>query len=406
MSSTERFDVIVIGAGLVGLSSAFELAKLYPGLKIGVLEKDAQISAHQSGRNSGVIHSGIYYKPGSLKAKNCIRGRELLINFAREHRLQYNICGKIIVATEEGQLQQLKNIYSYGIQNGLLEIELVDASGIPKIEPYCRGLAAIWVPYAGVIDYIGVAQKLSILFQECNPSNRLYLKETVHKISYSRQVYTLISTQRKIECKHIITCAGLQSDRVAKLLGLKPSVQIVPFRGDYYHLKQSAASKVKGLIYPTPDPHFPFLGVHFTRLVNGEVECGPSAVFSFKREGYRKTDFDLYDTIEALSYPGTLRLLFKNWKIGWLEMKRAFSKTLFLKSLQQLIPSLTINDIERPRSGIRAVALKADGSIYDDFYFEQAEGGIFVLNAPSPAATACLAIGEHIAALCAQSFKL
>jgi L-2-hydroxyglutarate oxidase len=320
--------------------------------------------------------------------------------------LQHNICGKIIVATKEGQLQQLKNIYSCGLENGLSAIELIDASAITKIEPYCRGLAAIWSPYTGVIDYISVAQKLSALFQECNPGNRLYLKETVHKISYSRQVYTLITTRRKFECQHIITCAGLQSDRVAKLLGLKPSVRIVPFRGDYYHLKQSAAFKVKGLIYPVPDPRFPFLGVHFTRLVNGEVECGPSAVFSFKREGYQKTDFDLYDTIEALSYPGTYRLFIKNWKMGWREIRRAFSKVLFLKSLQQLIPSLTINDIERPRSGIRAVALQADGSIYDDFYFEQAEGAIFVLNAPSPAATACLAIADHITALCVPFFKL
>jgi L-2-hydroxyglutarate oxidase len=406
MASTEIFDVIVIGGGLVGLSSAFQLASRYPRLKIGIIEKEAQISTHQSGRNSGVIHSGIYYKPGSLKAKNCIRGRALLIAFAREHNIQHNVCGKIIVATEEGQIQQLKNIHAIGIENGLSEIELISASAIKDIEPYCSGLAAIWVPYAGVIDYIGVAQKLSDIFLERNPGNTLYLKETVHKISYSRQVYTLTSTQRKFECQHIITCAGLQSDRVAKLLGLKPSIQIVPFRGDYYHLSGSASSKVNHLIYPVPDPNFPFLGVHFTKLVNGEVECGPSAVFAFKREGYQKTDFDLYDTIEALSYPGTFRLFIKNWKMGWHEMKRAFSKVLFLKSLQKLIPSLTINDIERPRSGIRAVALRKDGSIYDDFYFEQAEGAIFVLNAPSPAATACLAIGEHITTLCAQFFKL
>ncbi|MCS6906203.1 MAG: L-2-hydroxyglutarate oxidase [Bacteroidia bacterium] len=405
MSLVEKLDIIILGGGLIGLSAAYYFSQNFPKLKIGILEKEKSICTHQSKNNSGVIHSGVYYKPGTLKAQNCIEGKDLLIAFAQENRIPYKVCGKIIVATQEEELEILETIYQRGIANGLDKIEKIDLQTIKKIEPYCQGVAAIWVPYTGVIDYPAVAQKLAEHIQK-NSNNKIYLNQIPYKIDYQNNIYLLHTRTKKFECSYLVSCTGLQSDRVARLCGIKPKVRIVPFRGDYYHLSNGAAQKVNHLIYPVPNPNFPFLGIHFTRTISGIVECGPSAVLSFDREGYHKTAFNLYDTLDIFTYTGALKLFLKYWQIGWLEFKRAFSKKLFLQSAQKLIPSLQIKDLEKPRCGIRAVAVAFNGEIVDDFYFEYGPNAVLVLNAPSPAATACLSIGKYILHQCIKLFKL
>jgi L-2-hydroxyglutarate oxidase len=400
------FDIVVIGGGIVGLASAYKIMLSHPDIRIAVLEKEGQLAAHQTGHNSGVIHSGLYYEPGSNKAKTCAKGRKELIAFAGEHSIPCEICGKIIVATHEKELANLEKVFHNGLENEIEGVEKIGPDEIKEIEPFCQGIAGIRVPCTGIIDFTKVAEKLGELIETKGEGNKVL---TSHKVSgfEKHDFFTrVVTNQGTLDVRYIINCAGLQCDRIAKMNGVEPELKIVPFRGDYYELREEAKEKVKGLIYPVPDPAFPFLGVHFTRMIDGSVECGPNAVFSFKREGYDKTDFSLTDCWDSLSYWGTWKLFLKHWKYGFGEYARAFSKKLFLRQLQRLIPSLAADDIKPGKAGVRAQALGANGELIDDFRVERQGNSIHVLNAPSPAATAALAIGDYINQIATEYFKL
>lgn len=390
------FDIAIIGGGIVGAATMYKLQLKYPNKKIVLFEKEKIVSDHQTGHNSGVIHSGLYYKPGSLKAKNCIEGRHELVAFAKEHGIDYDVCGKVVVATEESELAYLEKLYQTGLQNEIEGIEKIDAKRIAEIEPHCVGIAGLWVPCTGIIDFRGATAKMIELALKTQPDSQLKLNHEVTGIKKNQGSSTITTNKGDFEAKHLIFCAGLQADRMAKKDGVKLKEKVVGFRGDYYELTEQAKHKIKNLIYPVPNPDFPFLGVHFTRMTNGEIECGPNAVFTFKREGYGKTDFSWRDTIDALSYKGTWKLFFGNMKFGIDEYRRAFSKKLFLKTLQRMVPSLTMEDIKPGRAGVRALLLREDGDTRDDFRIEYHGNSIHVLNAPSPAATASLAIGGYI----------
>ena len=400
---TERFDFAIIGGGIVGLSCAYKLQVEYPHLKIAVFEKEEQLASHQTGRNSGVIHSGLYYRPGSFRAKNCVNGRKQLVEFAKKHDIKHDVCGKVVVAVSTDEVERLDTILKTGRANGLKGIEKIDAKKLKEIEPSVEGIAALWVPESGIIDFVGVTNKLAELITVINPESQIISSCEVKSFSDGG----IINTSRGVFMSDKkIMCGGLFSDRLAQKDKVHSDLRIVGFRGDYYDLSQQGKSKVNNLIYPVPNPEFPFLGVHFTRMVDGSIECGPNAVFTFKREGYGKTDFNLKDTLEALFYKGTWKLFFNHWRFGLNEYKRAFSKRLFLKELNRLIPSLTMDDIVVGRSGVRAMALGKDGEVFDDFKIECQDDSIHVLNAPSPAATACLAIGDEVLAGAKKNFSL
>lgn len=406
-----QYDIAVVGAGAVGLSAAYKLSQQFPDAKIVVLEKEQGVSQHQTGRNSGVIHSGIYYKPGSYKARLCVAGRDEIVAFAQAHNIAHDVCGKIIVAVTEDELPGLDKIFSHGTQNGLEKIKKIGEAEIRVIEPHCAGIAAIHVPYTGIIDYVGVCEKLAALITQ-RPHNRVLTGHAVLGLRNEGGQYAIATNRGTFAARYLISCGGLHSDRLARMEGLRPSARIVGFRGDYYELTPAAHHKVRHLIYPVPNPNFPFLGVHFTRMVpssihpQGGVECGPNAVFTFKREGYDKTDFNLRDSLDALGFSGTWRLFAKHWRHGLDEYRRAFSKPRFLNTLQRLIPSLTMDDITPGRAGVRAMALQPDGAMVDDFSFAETARSIHVLNAPSPAATACLAIGSEIRDRAIKQFGL
>lgn len=361
-----------------------------------------ELAHHQSGRNSGVIHSGIYYPPSSAKAEFCIRGRRQLVEFARLHNIPHEICGKIIVATKESELEALNQIYENGIVNGVEGIEMIDQKRILELEPHCAGIAGIHVPCAGIIDFKALTNKLAELAIVAG-KNRILTDNELVDIKKKNHFF-LKTNRNKIEAKSVVFCGGLFADRLAAQSGYQVKEKIVAFRGDYYELKTAARQKVKNLIYPVPDPAFPFLGVHLTRMTNGKVECGPNAVFSFKREGYNKTAFNWKDTLNALTYKGTWRLFLKNAAFGIREYRRAFSKKLFLTTLQDLVPSLKMEDLEMGRSGVRAILLGTNGDTREDFRIEGKGNELHVLNAPSPAATASLAIGEYIASKAHEQF--
>jgi L-2-hydroxyglutarate oxidase len=371
-----------------------------------VLEKEPTLAGHQTGHNSGVIHSGLYYKPGSAKARTCTDGRKQLVAFARQYSIPHEICGKIIVATSEKEMPNFERIFNNGIQNRIEGVAKISPAQIKQIEPYCAGIAGIKVPCTGIIDFVAVVNKLAELIKKQNADNRIFLSRNVTGFRKDNACTRILTNQKAVSSRFVINCAGLQSDRIARLDGVNIKMRIVPFRGDYYDLKSDAQGKIKNLIYPVPDPTFPFLGVHFTRMVAGGVECGPNAVFSFKREGYGKFDFNLRDAWESLVYPGTLKLFIKNWRYGLGEYIRAFSKKLFVKQLQRLVPSIQGADLTPGNSGVRAQAVGADGKPIDDFVIESHGNAIHVLNAPSPAATASLAIADHITSLATQHFKL
>lgn len=393
---SNKFDVIIVGGGIVGLATAYKLQLKFPNKSIAVLEKESDVGMHQTGRNSGVIHSGIYYKPGSYKALNSKKGGKQLVDFAVENTIKIDVCGKIIVATKKEELPILENIFNRGIENGTEGIQYLSAEEINKKEPFIVGLKAIWVPTAGIIDYVGVCKAFVKQMNTINSESRLISSCEVKNITSLKDKTILETSSVSFEATKVIFCAGLQSDRIAEKDNAKLDIHIVGFRGDYYELKPEAAHKIKNLVYPVPDPKFPFLGVHFTRMVDGSIECGPNAVFTFKREGYNRTSFSFKDTLEALLFKGTWKLFGKHWRKGIDEYKRAFSKRLFVKELQKMMPSITVDEVQTARSGVRAQAIDYDGNMVDDFKIIHHNNNVHVLNAPSPAATACLSIADEI----------
>lgn len=396
MSTENVFDFVVIGGGIVGTATAYKLSLKFPKKSIALIEKEQTLGSHQTGRNSGVIHSGIYYKPGSLKAENCRVGREQLVKFSENHGIPYRICGKIIVATNQHEVKILGQIFDNGIKNKTPGIKYIDAAEIQEKEPFVRGVKGVWVPSAGIIDYVAVVKKFMELVLHYNDGNRLFLGEKVIDLERTTKKVRILTDKQIITGNKVIVCGGLFSDRLAKMDGVKLDMQIVGFRGDYYELREHATHKVNNLIYPVPDPKYPFLGVHYTPMTGGEVECGPNAVFTFKREGYAKTSFNFKDSLQALSYKGTLRLFAKNWVKGIEEYRRAFSKKLFVKELQRMMPSISEEDVIATRSGVRAQAVGIQGQMIDDFKIIKNNGVTHVINAPSPAATACMAIADEI----------
>lgn len=398
-----KYDVAIIGGGIVGLATAWKILEKQPGMKLVVLEKEARVATHQSDRNSGVIHSGIYYKPGSAKAINCVKGASMLVDFCRVHQIPFELCGKVIIAVQEKELPVLDGIYQRGLQNGLNGIQIIDAAEVKSIEPHCAGIKGIWVPQAGIIDYRVVADQLKKLIIE--RGGEVITEFKVDKIISDTLGLTIKSGLHEIKTKLAVGCAGLYADHLARIAGLNPSYQIVPFRGEFYQLIPSAEKLVKGLIYPVPDINFPFLGVHLTKRIHGGIEAGPNAVLAFRREGYKHMDIHGGELLEALRYKGFQQLALKHWRKGMDEMVRSFSARAFLKSLQKLVPELKLADIKRSRNGVRAQAVDHEGNMIDDYLIMEQERMIHICNAPSPAATSCLSIGEFIAELASQKIR-
>jgi L-2-hydroxyglutarate oxidase len=389
----EQSDVVVIGGGIVGLATAYQLTQRRPGCRVVVLEKESGPARHQTGRNSGVLHSGIYYKPGSLRALNCRAGKKRMEEFCAAQGIAYEICGKVIVAVTEDELPRLENIYARGQANGV-QCEIIDAARLKELEPHVAGIRAIYVPEAGIVDYKGVSRRLVELIVASG--GRFVPDARVTAMRQEPDGVVVVSTQGEFRGSWAIACGGQHSDRLTKMSGQPSQVKIVPFRGEYFELKPAVKHLCRNLIYPVPDPSFPFLGVHFTRMTSGKVECGPNAVLAFSREGYKKTDVNLRDLAETLTYPGFLRLAAKHWRTGLGEMWRSFSKQAFVKALQRLVPEITADQLEPAPAGVRAQALSPDGTIVDDFSIQEFGRVVNVGNAPSPAATSALQIGLSI----------
>jgi (S)-2-hydroxyglutarate dehydrogenase len=401
---TEKTDLAIIGGGIVGLATALALTEANPRLRLVMLEKEAKIASHQTGHNSGVIHSGIYYKPGSLKARTCVDGARRMKQFCDTHGIKWEGCGKVIVATEERELPRLQNIYERGQANGLSGLKLLTAEEVREFEPNCRAVRAIHVPETGIVDYVEVAGKMADLLQQRGA--RILTGARVEAIRRQGGGLVLETVRGAVEARHLVNCGGLHSDRAAALMGVTPEVRIIPFRGEYYMLRPERRSLVRGLIYPVPDPEFPFLGVHFTRTIHGDVEAGPNAVLAFAREGYTLGTLNAAELAGTLGYSGFWHMARKYWRVGAYEMYRSASKAAFVRSLQKLVPDITSADLERGGAGVRAQAVAPDGSLVDDFKISVTPGAVHVVNAPSPAATASLAIGRHVAAVAAESFGL
>lgn len=403
---TTSYDIIIVGGGIVGAATFYKMQRRFPHLEILLIEKENRLADHQTGNNSGVIHSGIYYKPGSLKAVNCVNGRRELVEFAKQYNIPHDICGKLIVAADASELGFLEKIYQSGVSNGIEGMQRVSPDQIREIEPHVKGIDGVHVGCTGIIDFRRATEVMCELGVATQNKSKVNLGEEVLGFERDGEWTNVKTNKSAYRGKYLIVCGGLQADRLAKKDGVALKEKVVGFRGDYYELAEHAKHKVKHLIYPVPNPEFPFLGVHFTRMTDGSIECGPNAVFTFKREGYGKTDFSLRDTIDALSYIGTWRLFMGNMKYGLDEYRRAFSKKLFLKTLQRLIPDLTMDDIVPGRAGVRALLLREDGDTRDDFRIEYTDHSIHVLNAPSPAATASLAIGDNVVEMAVKHFGL
>ena len=390
-------DVVVVGAGIVGLSTALKIKEQRPDLRVLVIEKENSISSHQTGNNSGVIHSGIYYKPGSLKAENCIRGYHMLLDFCREEDIPVDLCGKVIVATRPDQLGQLEKLYQRGIDNGLAGLKYIGPDEIKQREPHCAGIKGVFVPQTGIVNYRLVSEKIAEKFIRLGGEVHTGRKAVEINVQQGRvEVVTPVET---FVCRLMVNCAGLYCDKVAAMAGQNLDVKIIPFRGEYYSIKPERAYLVKNLIYPVPDPNFPFLGVHFTRRISGEIEAGPNAVFAFRREGYKRSSFKFSEFWESISWKGFRRVAAKYWKTGMGEYYRSFSKAAFTKALQELVPEVKEADLEPAGAGVRAQACDREGGLIDDFYITEGEGCIHVLNAPSPAATSSLSIGLTLSEL-------
>ncbi len=400
----QSYDFVIIGGGIVGLSTALRLTSLFPRLRLAVLEKEAAVARHQSGHNSGVIHSGIYYPPGSLKARLCVEGAAAMVEFCRTHGIPYQLCGKVIVAASEDEIPRLQALFERGQANGIASLKLVTASELREIEPHCGGLRGIHVPGTGITDYAAVSRKYAELV--ANHGGTIQTGTRVTGVIPQAKEIVVETTRGPVFAKYLVNCAGLQSDRVGKIAGQIPEAMIVPFRGEYYDLIPEKDSLVRGLIYPVPDPRFPFLGVHFTRRIHGGVDAGPNAVLAFKREGYHAADFDLDDVTEMLGYSGFWSMAKKYWRHGAEEFYRSFSKRAFVRSLQKLVPEIRDDDLVPGGAGVRAQALRPDGSMVDDFQFHASGKMLHVYNVPSPAATASLPIGKAIAQMAQESFGL
>lgn len=397
-----KYDVVVIGGGIVGLATALQLQNSNPTIKLLLLEKENALALHQTGNNSGVIHSGIYYKPGSLKATNCIRGYHQLIEFCQLNAIPYELCGKIIVATNPEEIPLLNNLFERGKENGLTGLKKINKEELKDYEPHVNGIEGVVVPQTGIVDFKLVAQKYGELIQ--TKGGEIRLGEKVIEIQESEGVSVVVSQKESYTTRLVINCCGLYSDKVARLTSPDLNLKIIPFRGEYYKLKKEKEYLVKNLIYPVPDPNFPFLGVHFTRMVGGGIEAGPNAVLAFSREGYKKSQINLGELAESLAWPGFQKVAFKYWKTGIGEMYRSFSKAAFVKALQKLIPEIQKEDLEDGGAGVRAQACDRNGGLVDDFMIVEKKHVINVCNAPSPAATSSLAIGETIAQLAAKRF--
>lgn len=398
-----QYDCLIIGGGIVGLSTAYKLLESNPNLKLLLLEKEDKLSAHQTGNNSGVIHSGLYYKPGSLKASNCINGYKMLIDFANKHDVKYELCGKVVVAVNNDQKPLLENLYQRGLQNGLSKIKRISLEELREIEPHCTGVDALHVPYTGIINYKEVSLKIAELLQKAGAEIQTSTKVT--GIVQEGKGAIVQTNRGEYKARLIINCAGLYSDKIAAMTHPDIQVRIIPFRGEYYMLKPESRSLVKHLIYPVPDPNFPFLGVHFTRMIDGGVEAGPNAVFAFRREAYTKFALHPVELWESLSWPGFRKVATKYWKTGIGEFYRSFSKSAFTNALQQLIPEVKQSDLIPAGAGVRAQACDRNGGLIDDFAFLEKEFIIHVLNAPSPAATSGLSIGTTIAGMAMQRLQ-
>ncbi len=389
-----QFDTLIIGGGIIGLATAYKLLEKEPNLKVGVIEKEDHIANHQTGHNSGVIHSGVYYKPGSLKAENCTKGYRMLVDFCEAESLPYELCGKVIVATEEWELPILEKIFNRGKENGLQNLQYLGPDEIREKEPHARGIQGIWVPQTGIVDYKKVAERLAAKITEKNGT--LLTGESVQDVKNAFNQVTVTTPENQYSAKLLINCAGLYADKIARMTHPDIGYRIIPFRGEYYNLAPEAQHLVKNLIYPVPDPNFPFLGVHFTREIDGNIEAGPNAVFAFSREGYAKSHFNLKETLESLSWPGFRKVIRNYWTTGIGEMYRSFSKSAFTKALQKLIPEIKQDQLQQGGAGVRAQACDRNGGLVDDFVIFEDEGLVHVLNAPSPAATSCLSIGDTV----------
>ncbi len=394
---SDKYDIAIIGGGIVGLATAYRILSLKPSLQLVVLEKENKVAAHQTGHNSGVIHSGLYYKPGSLKALNCIQGYKMLLEFCDENKIPYDLCGKIVVATSETEVIQLDKLYERGVENGLIGIVKLNESAIKDKEPNCNGIKGLFVPQTGIINYAKVCEVLAEKIK--NAGGEILLNYKVSGIDLNENKCNIKSGSKKVTAKLVINCAGLYSDKVAQFNDSNLDTRIIPFRGEYYMIKPEKQHLVKNLIYPVPDPNFPFLGVHFTRMIDGGVEAGPNAVFAFKREGYKKTDLNLKELWGSLSWPGFRKVAMKYWKTGLGEYYRSFSKSAFTKALQKLVPNIQKDDLIPAGSGVRAQACDRTGGLLDDFKIGEKPGNINILNAPSPAATSSLSIGQTVAEL-------
>tara|TARA_B100000809_G_scaffold219366_1_gene226522 strand:+ start:154 stop:1380 length:1227 start_codon:yes stop_codon:yes gene_type:complete len=405
MSTIDRqYDVVVVGGGIIGLATSMKLTQDFPNLKVAVLEKEKEVAQHQTGHNSGVIHAGIYYAPGSQKANFCSTGGKLLRNFCDEYGIAYDMCGKLIVATDDSEIPQLEELFKRGTENGAEGLRMVDGEEIKDIEPYSAGVKAILSPNTGIIDYFEVSQAYATRMRE-NGGDLLTNVEVISMEIKDNLVY-INTTSGTVVAKYVLNCAGLHADTVARMMGVDVGVKIVPFRGEYFSIIPEKEHMVKGLIYPVPNPSMPFLGVHFTRRINGSVEAGPNAVLAFAREGYKKTDVNLKDTLGTLSYSGFWKMSAKYWKVGMHEQYRSLVKGVFVKSLQKLMPEITGDDLGAPGAGVRAQVIDSNGGLLQDFAIEASPNAIHVLSAPSPGATSSLTISEYIVDLAQESFDL
>jgi L-2-hydroxyglutarate oxidase len=389
-----KYDAVIVGGGIVGLATTFRLLEAKPQLKILLLEKESRLAAHQTGNNSGVLHSGLYYKPGSEKAKLSVSGLKEMVAFCREHGITHEICGKIVVATREDELPRLENLWERGNANGMIGLRKMNPAQIKEIEPHAAGIAAIHVPQEGIVDYPGVCEKLGELIRKSG--GEIKLNARVLKIASDGGEKIVETNAGDFRARFVIACGGLHADRLVKMSGQNPSAKIVPFRGEYFRIKKERQFLVRNLIYPVPDPKFPFLGVHFTRLARGGIEAGPNAVLAFAREGYKWSNINLRDLAESLFFPGLWKFMAKYPSMCGYEIRRSLSKAEFTRSLQRLVPEIRTEDLETGGAGVRAQAMTTDGKLVEDFHFEEAKGILHVVNAPSPAATASLAIGRKI----------